>query len=172
VKRAELLGLLPAVFAETAEPGSPLDALLAVLEELHRPTEELLADLDGRFAPRRAPPTLLPLLALWVRLDGLLDDRGQLPTGSGRLRELLAAAPRLVRWRGTARGLVDFLETACGQRGFRVEESANDGAPLPPFHFVLHAPAAAAVHRDLVQRIVAAEKPAYVTYTLRFDPQV
>ncbi len=170
MKQAELLRLLPALYQEAARPGSPLSALVAVMEEMHAPSEEVLARLDDYVSPYRAPERFLPLLARWVRLDHLLGPDGTLPSGSGRLRELVARAALLARWRGTTRGLIEFLELATGARGFAVDErvAGPDGEPLP-FHFKVRAPRATEVHRGMLERIVDSEKPAYVTYELTFE---
>ena len=63
-------------------------------------------------------------------------------------------------------GLVRFLETATGVEGFVVDEEVDAAGRPRPFHCVVRAPAAARRLRDLVQQIVEAEKPAFVTYEL------
>jgi hypothetical protein len=85
------------------------------------------------------------------------------------LRELIAAAAFLSQWRGTAKGLLRFLETATGVEGFEIEEHARDANGQPqPFHILVRAPAEAERYRGLVERIIEAEKPAYVTYELTY----
>jgi len=163
MKSAEILRLLPGVFQRTARPGSPLAALLSVMEVLHAPSEQVLENLDALFDPRRAPDRFVPFLARWVDLD--------LPvtTGLGRLRELAAAGVELSRWRGTARGLLLFLSTATGRKDFEVDERVPGPNGLPrPFHIRVLAPAELAAHRPMLERIIELEKPAYVTYELHF----
>jgi phage tail-like protein len=163
MRNTEILRLLPGVFQRTAHEGSPLMALLGVMDVLHAPTEAMLAELDALFDPRRAPDRFVPFLARWVDLD--------LPvtTGLGRLRELVAAGVELSRWRGTARGLLLFLSTATGRRDFELDERVpgSDGLPRP-FHIRVRAPAELAPHRPMLERIIELEKPAYVTYELHF----
>jgi len=178
MKRNELEGLLPDTFRRTAQPGSVLAALLDVMEAQHAPSEEALATLDSFFDPYRAPDDFVPYLAQWVDLLRFLDETAagpdaDLPTfagGSGRLRELIAAAAHLSRWRGTAHGLILFLETATGVAGFGIEEDVpgSDGRPQP-FHLRVVAPAAAQAHENLIRQIVQMEKPAYTTFDLVFD---
>jgi phage tail-like protein len=175
MKQAEITRLLPEIFQRVAHPGSPLFTLLAVMEALHEPSEEVLQNLSAYFNPYRTPSRFVPLLASWVDLELLLSSNRQgetpppFPSGTGRLRELVAAAPYLSSWRGTAKGLLRFLETATGLKGFEIEEqTGEDGQPLPPFELLIRAPAEAEVYRGLVQRIIELEKPAYVTYELRF----
>jgi hypothetical protein len=89
---------------------------------------------------------------------------------AGRLRELIAAAAHLSSWRGTAYGLVRFLEIATGAHGFRLEETVvgKNGSPVP-FHVRAVAPESATEQRELIERIVKLEKPAYVTWELVFE---
>ena len=75
-----------------------------------------------------------------------------------------------IRWRGTARGLIQFLETAPGVEGVKIDERplGPDQQPLP-FHMIIHMPAAAQDYRVLIERIVRMEKPAYMTYQILFE---
>jgi phage tail-like protein len=163
MRSPEIERLLPGVFQRTVQPESPLAALLEVMEALHAPSEEVLSHLEAHFDPRRAPDRFVPFLARWVGMD--------LPvtTGLGRLRELVAAAVEISRWRGTARGLLLFLTTATGRTDFEVDEQVlgPDGRPRP-FHVRVRAPAEVSAHRLLLERIIEREKPAYVTYELYF----
>jgi hypothetical protein len=203
MKRNEIEQLLPEIFRRTVRPGNPLFTLLEVMETLHAPSEQVLAELDLYFDPYRTPDHFVPYLARWVDLNRFLSELpaperegetgtaavpslldqppsllGQLPSllgqvpfpaGLGRLRELIAAAAYLSKWRGTARGLLHFLETAVGQEGFEIDEAVPgpDGRPRP-FHLMIKAPADAERYRALLERIVEMEKPAYVTYELVF----
>lgn len=180
MKQNEIARLLPEVFQRTHNPGSPLAALLAVMEALHAPSEEVLTHLDQYFDPYRAPDRFVPYLAQWVDLGPLLTDRSdpevplltRFPTGLGRLRELIAAAAFLSQWRGTARGLLAFLETALGAQGFAIDEAVTDDAGRAiPFHLRVRAPAETEAHRALIERIIEIEKPAYVTYELIFSEE-
>jgi hypothetical protein len=94
-------------------------------------------------------------------------------TGTGQLRELIAAAAYLSQWRGTAKGLKLFLETATGMSGFELVENVEDaGGDQPPFHIRILAPPEAQPHVALIERIVDQEKPAYVSYELEFKPAI
>ena len=185
MKQAEIQQLLPEIFQRAVHPGNPLYAVLAVMELLQAPSESILQNLESFFDPRRCPDRFVPYLASWVDLDRLLSTApvsasarptpavpATFPTGVGRLRELVAAAPYLSRWRGTARGLMTFLEIGTGLKGFVVEEQplGPDGFPRP-FHLRIQAPAMDAATRSLVSSIIELEKPAYVTYELVFATQ-
>ncbi|MCR2792306.1 phage tail protein [Microbacterium sp. zg.Y625] len=162
--------LLPEVYQRTIGVGTPIASLLEVMSQLHEPVEETLRRLPEYFDPQRTPDRFVPFLARWVDLDRWLDDaQGQFDAGSGRLRQVVAAAARLSRLRGTAQGLREALEWATGVAGVRIDEEVTDGAGRPrPFHVVVSLPAAAAAHQVLVRRIVQQEKPAHVTAEIVF----
>jgi phage tail-like protein len=179
VKKEQIKRLLPSVFQRTATAGSPLLAILDVMEAVHAPSESALENLPVTFDPYRTPDAFVAYLASWVDLEVLLDvPRGvqspvavSLSTGLGRLRELTAAALSLSQWRGTRRGLQLFLETATGMRGFEIEETVvGPDGKARPFHLRITAPGNLANHRSLVERIIELEKPAYVTHELQFGP--
>ncbi len=184
MKHSEIANLLPAVFLRALWPGSPFLALLEVMERFHAPSEATLASLAHYFHPYLAPDAFVPFLASWVDLEWLLrhspdtDDQGdaaahgQFPPGLGRLRELVAAAAYLFRWRGTNQGLTCFLETATGVAGFVIDEHipGPDGR-TQPFHIRIHAPQEAIPYHSLIERIIELEKPAYVTHELTFEAE-
>jgi len=179
MKRAEIENLLPTIFRRAATEGNGvMGALLDAMEALHARAEDVLKNLDAFFDPRRAPDDFVPFLAFWVDLDRFFDEsfkgRGKLgqahepiSVGVGRLRELIHRAAYLSKWRGTEIGLEMFLETATGLPGFDVvqEVAGDDGQPRP-FHIRVRVPEAARDHEALIARIVAAEKPAHVTYEI------
>jgi phage tail-like protein len=169
MKKEKIAGLLPYVFARAATPGSVLDAVLLAMEKLHEPSEEVLSALDLFFDPLRCPDRFVPMLATWIGLADLLRTAapGRAPTGleagSPQLRELVARGAELSRRRGTALGLVEFLQVATGVAGFRIEEGLDAAGHPREFHITVHAPAEAARHRRLVERAIDLEKPAHIT---------
>jgi phage tail-like protein len=176
MKRAEIEQLLPGVFQRTAKPSTPLAALLDGMEALHQPSEAVLGRLDEFFNARRTRDDFVPLLARWLDLAFLLETPGgdklrvrsneTISTGLGRLRELVASAAALSKWTGTAQGLRRFLHIATGEDGFEIRENVDrDGRPRP-FHLTVVAPGSMKPHRDLIERIIDSEKPAYVTCEL------
>lgn len=179
MKRTEIERLLPQVMQRTVTPGSPLAALLDVMVRLQTPAETVLERLDSYFDPYQAPDAFVPLLASWLDLDRFLtgtpteltdETAAELfATSLGRLRELIQAAPFLSQWRGTAKGLICFLETATGVSGFVIDEQVRDETgQIRPFHIHILAPIAARPYDALIQRIIILEKPAYVTYRLEY----
>jgi phage tail-like protein len=164
MRRTEIERLLPAVFQRATTEGTPLLALLDVMESLHAPTERALVSLDEKLDPRRAPEAFLPLLCSWVNLELVVSS------GLGRVRELISSAARLSRMRGTHQGLIELLEVATGIRGFSIDESVlTASGRIRAFHVRVRAPGPAQAHRALVEQIVEREKPAHVTYELSFD---
>lgn len=162
MRSSEIERLLPGVFQRTlGRGGTPLSASLEVMSALHAPSEAVLGNLDASFDPRRTPERFVPLLARWMDLEVVLSAE------PGRLRELTASAFELSQWRGTARGLVRFLEIATGATGFQVEERVlgEDGRPRP-FHVRIFMPAQVADRRAFLERIIEREKPAHVTFEL------
>src|ERR1700738_1599000 len=107
MKRAEIEQLLPGVFQRTVKEGTLLFSLLEVMEALPAADEAVLDQLDAFFDPYRAPDAFVPFLAGWVDLERLLLEVPEefqasapppLPSGIGRLRELVAAATFLAQW--------------------------------------------------------------------------
>jgi phage tail-like protein len=176
MKLNEIEQMLPGIFQRTVQEGTPLFALLKVMEALPAPDEAVLDQLDAYFDPYRAPDAFVPFLASWVDLERLLSQVSEefmasdppLQSGIGRLRELIAAATFLAQWRGTSKGLLRFLETATGVQGFVIEERVLDtDGQLKPFHLRVRAPQETAPYRMMVEAIIESEKPAYVTYELQ-----
>ena len=170
--------LLPLVFQKGALPGSPLAALLQVMQLMHEPDEEILGNLDRILDPRRTSEPLVFFLAHWADLDRFFveidrrkkGDDFHFSPGVGQLRELVANAASISKRRGTRSGLIALLETATGMRGFDVIENAGDTVGQQrPFHVKIIAPVGADAHRRLIERIVEQEKPAHVTAELVFQ---
>jgi phage tail-like protein len=168
LKRTDIEQLLPGNYRRAITPDGPLSALLDVMEANHEPDEVILAGLDRYFDSRRTHDRFVDYLARWVDLGPLLDHLAEelgdqeFPSGTGRLRELVALAAWLSRWRGTARCLIAYLEVATGVRGFTIEENAGGR----PFHLRFVAPPGAAEYRPLIEGIIDQEKPAYTTHEI------
>lgn len=172
MERERIARLLPDVVQRTLIPGieTPLSALLALMEELHRPVEERLGELNGYFDPYSTPAEWVYYVASWLDLDPLFTEDGQADEyayapGIGHLRELVVNAVQLAAIRGTSHGLRRFLEIATGLTGYRVVDD-----PDLPFHIIVRYPAAARDYRPVIDAIVRLEKPAYVTYVLEESP--
>lgn len=166
---SKLLKVLPEVFQVAADTSSPMQALLAVAEDMHQPVRQVLDRIHTVPDPGRAPASLIPFLSRWVDLDWLTlpgpDGSGSSGVPIARQRDLIAAAAQLSARRGTVDGLTRFLHLATGVPGFDVE--SVPGA----FHIKVLVPAAAAGQLELVRRIVKGVKPAHVTDELEVRAQ-
>lgn len=173
------LRFLPAVYQETDEF---MGRFLMLFESLWKPIVERIDGLPYYFDARTAPPDLLPWLATWVNLT--LDERWP----EDRRRQLLAAAVRLFRQRGTKAGLQAYLEIYTGVKARIVEQGAQNfrlgaAARLGPdialgtgnqphtFRVVLPLPdepdeRRARERQRIIASIIEAEKPAHTAYTL------
>ena len=194
MRRDEIVQLLPAVFQRTLRyedrpkiPGppkaeDPLSALLKVMEVLQAPSEAVLARLDATFDPRRTDDKFVPYLAYWADLARLFEQEDPtskkqaglsgltITSGLGRLRELIANAAYLSKWRGTKKGLLLFLQAATGSQNFQIAENVDFNGQPRPFHISVRAPKESAKYSQLIERIVQLEKPAYVTHEVSFSP--
>lgn len=166
---ADLEQLLPNVLRRAALPGTPLGAMLGAMAALQTPAEVAIDHLPATLDVHRTPDRFVAFLARWVDLSDVLGAEEVYGPGTGQLRQLVASAAQLARWRGTSRGLQQFLETATGVAGFTIDEEipGSDGEPRP-YHIAVRVPAAATTYRELVATIVEAEKPVYVTAELLF----
>jgi hypothetical protein len=178
VNSAEIIKFLPANFRlAAARPDGPTAALIAAMEALHEPDEQIIANFERYVSPWRAPDDFVMLQASWFGLDRYFDWTGGragagqpiFAGGIANLRLLVAEAGDLMRRRGMASTLVRFLELATGTRGFTLKDGAPDN-PVRAFHFTLSAPARLETLRKLVERIVEGERPAHASYTIVFEP--
>lgn len=101
-----LLDYLPPVYREDKLMGQ----FLKIFDSILTPIENTVDNLALYFDPRLTPETLLPWLASW--LDIAMDPQWPLE----RRRELVGKAAELYRWRGTRRGLSEYLRIYTGKR--------------------------------------------------------
>jgi len=156
--------LLPEVIRRGAGPGTPLSALLDVMESMHEPAEAALLGLPAMLDPQSTRDDFVPFLASWVGLDDVIPDGAEFEAGSGRLRQLVATSAARARRRGTLDGLRETLAIATGRIDITVDDTVvgSDGG-VQPFHVDVVVPADAVGLLDLVKCLVEHEKPAFVT---------
>lgn len=168
--RALITRFLPENYRSAATDRSALMGMLAAMEAMHEPVEQILETREAYVSPWRAPDPFVMMQAGWLGLDLYFDWGGGRPgvgtprfrSGTDRLRLLVAIAAELNRHRGTRETLLSFLRVATGVEGFTVSD--GPGA----FHFTVHAPARARPFADLVNRMVAGESPAHATFDIVF----
>ena len=171
--RRRILRYLPENYQLAAvDEHGVMAAVLAVMEGMHAPVDRVLRSIDSYFDPFRAPDPFVLMQASWLGLDRYFDWSGgtpgvgeaRYPAGTDQLRLLIAEFPELVRSRGTNHSLTRFLDIATGVPGFAVSDGKTSDEA---FHILVDVPAAAAPLRDLVERIIAGERPAHATWEIR-----
>ena len=151
---------LPPIYQESEFMGR----FLRIFEAVLGPIETQIDQIYYYFDPRTAPESLLPWLASWV--DLVLNEQWPLE----KRRALIMAATELYRWRGTRRGLIEYIRIYTGFQPtiIDLDEQVTDDEPLPPhvFRVILEVPDPAAFDRRLIAQIIEAEKPAHTGYIL------
>ena len=158
--QSSYLKYMPAVYGTSGFIGR----LLLIFESILTPVDRQIGNLPYYFDPRMAPPDFLPWLAGWLGL--VLDERWP----EGQRRELIRSAVDLYDWRGTRRGVSEFLRLYTGylpeiiEPGVGTKNVKADQA----FRFIVRikTPEPDKVNRELVQTIIEMEKPAQAGYKL------
>lgn len=143
---------LPVIFHDS----DFLGRMLLIFENIWEPLEQRQDHIDLYFDPRTCPASMLPWLASWVDLP--LSPHWP----ESRVRQLVAEALDLYRWRGTRYGLARMIEIRTGLSA-QVDEVADQ--PWV-FRVTVHTPEGAGVDRELVQEVIDAHKPAHAGYIL------
>lgn len=171
--KSSYLEYLPALYRDDEFMGQ----FLLIFESIMKPLENSVDNLNLYFDPLMTPESLLPWLASW--LDLALDPTWPLH----RRRELVRSSAELYRWRGTRRGLSEYLRIYTGA----VPEISEyiPGMSLDPetklgmdtrlgssgtgYHFTvsLKLDEDSAVNDDTVRAIIESQKPAHAGYTLQ-----
>jgi phage tail-like protein len=154
------LKYLPAIYSAD----DFLGRFLLIFETILSPIERTVGNLHYYFDAQITPPEVLPWLASWLGL--VLDERWP----EEQRRALILAAVELYQWRGTRRGLSEFLRLYTGLAPEIVEHGVGRRAATTAeaFRFTVRvrAPDPAQVDRAVVEAIIEAEKPAHTGYTL------
>lgn len=133
-----------------------LGRMLLIFENIWEPLELRQDHIHLYFDPRTCPASFLPWLASWVDLP--LSPHWP----ESRVRQLVAEALDLYRWRGTRYGLTRMLEIRTGLSA-RIDE-----VPDQPwvFKITIQTPSEGGVDRALVDEVINAHKPAHAGYIL------
>jgi phage tail-like protein len=158
--RSSYLKFLPAIYSGD----DFLGRFLLIFESILSPIDRTIDNLHFYFDAAMAPAEFLPWLASWLGL--VLDERWP----EAQRRALIRAAVDLYQWRGTRRGLADFLQLYTGHAPEIVEPGVGRqrvGAE-EAFRFIvrLRVPDPSAIDRGLVEAIIIVEKPAHAGYAL------
>lgn len=165
---------LPAVLRSGLQQPGPLAGLVDAMAALVAPRAALIDGGGSLFEPLTAPERFLPMLARWLGYGYLFVDpedprrvlklRQGFPPGVDQLRLFLAAWPRLHASRGSEVGLRLALEMASGRTGFDVVSDPDRR------HVAVRASSDLAIWESWLRRLVAAERPLHLTWSLSFGP--
>ena len=163
---APLIDGMPALFRDDEMLMGMLDGFDDVLAPIHA----VVRDMDAYFDPALAPTDFLEWLATWLGVE--LNARWPLQ----RRRELLRRAVEVHRMRGTVWGVANAVELYTGIEPEIVENgqatgSAAPGGDLPGQRqlglSVTVTSDDSNLDPDVIDRIVAATKPAHVPHQVR-----
>lgn len=171
--KSSYLEYLPALYRDDEFIGR----FLLIFESVMKPLENVIGNLDLYFDPRMTPEPLLPWLASW--LDLALDSTWPIK----KRRALVESCTELYRWRGTKRGLSDYLRIYTGTvpeiseyvPGMRLDRETKLGIDTKlgssgtGHHFTvsLDLNEDDDVNADTVRAIIETQKPAHTVYTLQ-----
>lgn len=142
-----------------------LQRFLLIFESVLEPVEQIIDQINLYFDPRTAPADLLPWLASWF--DLALDKSWS----AEQHRRLIESAAELYRWRGTRRGLSDYLAVYTGAPPQIYEPGEGPGRlgslPAHTFLVVVEVADPALVSEAVLKQIIAAQKPAHTCCILK-----
>jgi phage tail-like protein len=133
---------------------------LGLFETILTPIEWNVDNFDLFLNPTTAPVDFLSWLAQWF------DITFESAWTESQRRNLLKDAHMLYARRGTRWALSRILEILTGYKPTIIDE----GDDLPDFTFKVILPLAAnQVNREMIERLIDANKPAYTMYSLEFQ---
>jgi phage tail-like protein len=161
--------LLAPLLGEPLSSDPFLRRLLAIFEPALWPVVETLDSFAAYLDPYTTSEEFLRWLASW--LDLALDETWE----SDRRRRLVASAVVMYRWRGTKRGMLEYLTAYLGtvpevideaQRVEVADEPLVGGEPIAPmFRVIVNGPAPEA-ELSRLRAIVELAKPAHAGYRI------
>jgi len=170
--QSNYLEYLPALFRSDEFMGR----FLLIFESILKPIENTVNNAALYFDSQMTPEPLLNWLASWIDLT--LD-----PTWpEEKRRELVKSAAELYRWRGTKRGLTEYLRIYTGTipevteyiEGMRLDSEARLGVNTKlgsygggnHFTVTLELDGNSEIDTNKITAIIEAQKPAHTVYTL------
>ena len=171
--QSSYLEYLPALFRDDEFMGQ----FLLIFESIMKPIEGTVDNIPLYLDPLMTSEPLLPWLASWVDLT--LDSTWP----EDRRRELVKSAAELYRWRGTRRGLTEYLRIYTGSMpeiseyipGMRLDNDTELGVNTrlgssgTGHHFIvtLELDESSYIDVNTIKAIIEAQKPAHTVYTLQ-----
>jgi len=153
---------------------------LMIFENILTPIERVADHIEFYLDPRLMPEDFLPWIASW--LDLVLDENWPLE----KRRRLIRSAVELYRWRGTRRGMKEYLEVYTGVEpeitehlgGIRLDKQSRLGENTVLgegqdhcFSVTLELEDPGDIDVESVKAIIEAEKPAHTAYILHIVPK-
>lgn len=169
--QSSYLQYLPALYSESEFMGR----FLLIFESILGPLEDMIDNMACYFDPGLCPEELLPWLASWMGIE--MDESWP----AERRRELVASANLLFRWRGTRRGLREFLRLYTGVEPSITEDFGGigldgnyelghntvlGGGNAHVFTVTFEVDDLDSINADRVRQIIETEKPAHAAYIL------
>ena len=170
-QRSSYLKYLPAIYADSDFMGR----FLMIFESVLEPIQNVVDNVSYHFDPALTPQDFLPWLASWV--DVVLDESWPIE----RRRALVASAVELYQWRGTRRGMREYLRVYTGVEpkiteefgGFPLNENSRLGLNTTlgsgqhnVFTVTLELDDPDSLNVQHIKTIIEAEKPAHAAYRL------
>lgn len=173
--RSSYLEYLPALYQDDDFMGQ----FLLIFESILKPIEHTVNNIPYYFDSLMTPEPVLPWLAAWVDLT--LDDA----CPPECRRELIGEAAELYRWRGTRRGLTEYLRIYTGstpeiseyiagmkldpETALGVDTRLGSSGEGHHFTVTLELEADSPIDTGHIRRIIDAQKPAHTVYTLQLN---
>jgi len=170
--KSSYLDYLPALYRSDEFMGR----FLLIFESILGPIENTVNNTPLYFDPKVIPEPMLPWLASWV--DLVLDPRWP----EEKRRELVRSAAELYRWRGTKRGLSEYLRIYTGSipevteyvEGVKLGPDAKLGVNTQlgsvgggnHFTVSLNLDGDDTIDIDTIKTIIESQKPAHTIYSL------
>jgi len=171
VSTSSYLKYLPGIYAENEFTSR----FLMILESVLSPLERTIDNIAYYFDPGTTPEEFLPWLASWLKISLMR------PESARRQREFLSHIGEVFAWRGTKRGLTEYIRLHTGVTPI-IEEDFDplvltDSSRLgintvlggnDPNHFTVRfrPDDAQYIDQDQIIAIIESEKPAHTQYTL------
>jgi len=156
IESRRLISYLPGIYRTEF-----MARFLGIFEAILTPIEWNIDNFDLYLDPATAPRGFIPWLANWF--DIVFDPSWT----EAQQRLLLKEAHSIYARRGTRRALSRVLEIYTGQTPTIIDTDPD----LEPFTFKVILPAVAArLEREMIERLIDANKPAHTLYTLEFQP--
>ena len=170
--QSSYLNYLPSIYSESDFMGR----FLMIFESILGPLENIIDNMAYYWDPDICPEELLPWLASWMGLD--MDKSCPVE----RRRELVRSASYLFRWRGTRRGLREFLRLYTGVEPQITEDFGGiglsgehelghntvlGGGNQHVFTVTFEVDSTDSINTTMIRTIIETEKPAHAGYVLR-----